>query len=299
MNLIDVFHKLKNDVLLTYQKQYPYFEGNWKTFSSQDIQNLIDLIALEVKQTVSEKWIYTHLKVETNDKLPRKDMLDILSQLVGYSGWDEYVFKWKQEVAPIVAQPKRNNKVVFSVGFIGLFLLGIFMYRYLSKEEVQTIEVKNAFTEEQINSDEVKAVMIENNIETPVEIVDSKIQISSKESTKIVLKSPYYKDKTIVVGKESANTITLQPDDYAMMLKGFMKSDIKDWETRKEQLQKILADDLEVLVMLKNDLGIEYFNKQEFSEKLIVPSVALKRMKVIDIQSNDKNEIKFIRIIQE
>ena len=70
MNLIDVFYKLKNDVLLTYQKQYPYFEGNWKTFSSQDIQNLIDLIAVQVKQTVSEKWIYTHLKVETNYKLP-------------------------------------------------------------------------------------------------------------------------------------------------------------------------------------------------------------------------------------
>ena len=299
MNLIDVFHKLKNDVLLTYQKQYPYFEGNWKTFSSQDIQNLIDLIAVQVKQTVSEKWIYTHLKVEANDKLPRKDMLDILSQLVGYSGWDEYVFKWKQQVVPNVVQPKRNYNVVFSLGFIGLFLIGFFSYRYLNREEVQTIEVKNAFTEEQINSEEVKAVMIENNVETPIEIVDSKIQIATKDSAKIVLKSPYYKDKTIVVGKENSNTISLQPDDYAMMLKGFMKSDIKDWETRKEQLQKILADDLEVLVMLKNDLGIEYFNKQEFSEKLIVPSVALKRMKVIDIQSNDKDEIKFIRIIQE
>jgi hypothetical protein len=299
MNLIDVFHKLKNDVLLTYQKQYPYFEGNWKTFSSQDIQNLIDLIAVQVKQTVSEKWIYTHLKVETNDKLPRKDMLDILSQLVGYSGWDEYVFKWKQEVVPNVAQPKRNYNVVFSLGFIGLFLIGFFSYRYLKREEVQTIEVKNAFTEEQINSEEVKVVMIENNVETPIEMVDSKIQITTKDSAKIVLKSPYYKDKTIVVRKENSNAITLQPDDYAMMLKGFMKSDIKDWETRKEQLQKILADDLEVLVMLKNDLGIEYFNKQEFSEKLIVPSVALKRMKVIDIQSNDKDEIKFIRIIQE
>jgi hypothetical protein len=299
MNLIDVFYKLKNDVLLTYQKQYPYFEGNWKTFSSQDIQNLIDLVAVQVKQTVSEKWIYTHLKVETNDKLPRKDMLDILSQLVGYSGWDEYVFKWKQEVVPNVAQPKRNYNVVFSLGFIGLFLIGFFSYRYLKREEVQTIEVKNAFTEEQINSEEVKVVMIENNVETPIEMVDSKIQITTKDSAKIVLKSPYYKDKTIVVRKENSNAITLQPDDYAMMLKGFMKSDIKDWETRKEQLQKILADDLEVLVMLKNDLGIEYFNKQEFSEKLIVPSVALKRMKVIDIQSNDKDEIKFIRIIQE
>jgi hypothetical protein len=299
MNLIDVFYKLKNDVLLTYQKQYPYFEGNWKTFSSQDIQNLIDLVAVQVKQTVSEKWIYTHLKVETNDKLPRKDMLDILSQLVGYSGWDEYVFKCKKEVIPNVVQPKRNYNVVFSLGFIGLFLIGFFSYRYLNREEVQTIEVKNAFTEEQINSEEVKVVMIENNVETPIEMVDSKIQITTKDSAKIVLKSPYYKDKTIVVGKENSNAITLQPVDYAMMLKGFMKSDIKDWETRKEQLQKILADDLEVLVMLKNDLGIEYFNKQEFSEKLIVPSVALKRMKVIDIQSNDKDEIKFIRIIQE
>ena len=113
--------------------------------------------------------------------------------------------------------------------------------------------------------------------------------------------SPDAEDKVNikVETKENPNEINLQPDDYAMMLKGFMKSDIKDWETRKEQLQKILADDLEVLVMLKNDLGIEYFNKQEFSEKLIVPSVALKRMKVIDIQSNEKNEIKFIRIIQE
>ena len=141
--------------------------------------------------------------------------------------------------------------------------------------------------------------MIENDVETPIEIVDSKIQITAKESAKIVLKSPYYKEKTIVINKENTTPITLQPDDHAMILKGFMKSDIKDWQTRKEQLQKILADDLEVLVMLKNDLGIEYFNKQEFSEKLIVPSVALKRMKVIDIQSNDKNEIKFIRIIQE
>jgi hypothetical protein len=159
--------------------------------------------------------------------------------------------------------------------------------------------VKNAFTEEQINSDEVKAVVIENNVETPIEIVDSKIQITAKDSAKIVLKSPYYKEKTIVVNKENTKPISLQPDDYAMMLKGFMKSDIKDWQTRKEQLQKILANDLEVLVMLKNDLGIEYFNKQEFSEKLIVPSVSLKKMKVIDIRSNEKNEINFIRILQE
>lgn len=299
MNPILIFQKLKEDVLLTYQKQYPYFEGNWKTFSSQDIQNLIDLIAINVKQTVSEKWIYTHLKSETSEKLPRKDMLDILSQFVGYSGWDEYVFKWKEK--PIIVSKGRSSnraKIYFVLFPILLFLMYL-GYKFIKSENIQTIEVKNAFTEEQINSDEVKAVLIEENVETPIQIIDSKIQINAKDSSKIVLKSPYYKDKTVIINKNSNSDISLQPDDYAMILKGFMKSDIKDWQTRKEQLHKILAADLEVLVLLKNDLGIEYFNKKEFSEKLIVPSVSLKKMKVIDIKRNDANEINFIRILQE
>ena len=172
-------------------------------------------------------------------------------------------------------------------------------YKFVKTENLQTIEVKNAFTEGQINSDEVKAVLVEKNVETPIQIIDSKIQINAKDSSKIVLKSPYYKDKTVIINKNSNSDIALQPDDYAMILKGFMKSDIKDWQTRKEQLHKILAADLEVLVMLKGDLGIEYFNKKEFSEKLIIPSVSLKKMKVIDIQRNQNNEINFIRILQE
>lgn len=299
MNPILVFQKLKEDVLLTYQKQYPYFEGNWKTFSSQDIQNLIDLIAVNVKQSISEKWIYTHLKSETNEKLPRKDMLDILSQFVGYSGWDEYVFKWKNEPIIVEDEKSSNRAKTYFVLFPVLLFLMYLGYKFIKSKNIQTIEVKNAFTEEQINSDEVKAVLIEENVETPIQIIDSKIQINAKDSSKIILKSPYYKDKTVIINKNSNSEISLQPDDYAMILKGFMKSDIKDWQTRKEQLHKILADDLEVLVMLKNDLGIEYFNKKEFSEKIIVPSVSLKKMKVIDIQRNSANEINFIRILQE
>ena len=299
MNPLNILQNLKEDVLLTYQKQYPYFKGNWKTFSSQDIQNLIDLIANTVKQTVSEKWIYTHLKSEINEKLPRKDMLDILSQFVGFSGWDEYVFKGKEEPI-IVAEEKSSNRAkIYFVLFPLLLFLMYLGYKFIKSEKIQTIEVKNAFTEEQVNSDEVKAILIEENVETPIEIIDSKIQINAKDSSKIVLKSPYYKDKTVIINKNSNSDISLQPDDSAMILKGFMKSDIKDWQTRKEQLHKILATDLEVLVMLKNDLGIEYFNKKEFSEKLIVPSVSLKKMKVIDIQRNNMNEINFIRILQE
>lgn len=299
MNSLNIFQKLKKEVLLTYQKHYPFFEGNWKTFSSQDIQNLIDLIAVQVKQTVSEKWIYTHLKVETNDKLPRKDMLDILSQLVGYSGWDEYVFKNKTAEVTTNVSPKKKVRLIFSGAIFVLVMVISLLIYFWKKENSKVISVKNAFTNKEIPSDDVKATIIENDIATPIEIKDSQIKIETKDSVKIILKSPYYKDKTVVVNRENTTSISLQPDDYPMMLKGFMKSDIKDWQTRKQQLQKILADDLEVLVLLKNDLGMEYFNKKEFSEKLIVPNISIKNMKIIAIESNEKKQINFIRIVQE
>jgi hypothetical protein len=84
-----------------------------------------------------------------------------------------------------------------------------------------------------------------------------------------------------------------------MMLKAFMASDIKDWKTRKEQLDKILSDNLEVMVMLKDNLGAEYFNKTEFSQKLIIPTASLRKMKIIEIEKETNQKIKFIRITQE
>lgn len=304
MNPIDLFQNLKKEVLLVYKERYPYFTGTWKSFSAQDIQNLIELIENTVKQSVSEKWIYTHLKPETNHKLPRKDMLDILSQLVGFSGWDEYVFKHKKEIVlPInKSKNKKNKTLLWSVSLVGILLISsvIIYLEFYKNSNSHSIEVKDSFSNSKINNDDFKAVIIKDSTEIPVEIIDSKLQIDTKDSTKVVIKSPFYEDQVIVVRNEKRHQdIVLKPDDYAMMLKAFMKSDIKDWQTRKKQLNKILAEDLEVIVMLKNDLGAEYFNKQEFSEKLIIPSQSLQKMKIIDIQNNHKQQINFIRIIQQ
>mgnify|MGYP005990712311 CR=1 FL=1 len=304
MNPLDSFQNLKNDVLLVYKEHHPYFEGHWKTFSSQDIQNLMELVETKVKQTISEKWIYTHLKPETNEKLPRKDMLDILSQLVGYSGWEEYLFK--QRIAVAAPEDKREQSNSDKLIWIGLLLACVLssafvFYQFIfEKDDIHSLEVKDSYTNDKINTDDIKAVIVNDSAEIPVEIINSELQIKTKDSARVVIKSPFYEDKTIVVKNTHPHpNIVLEPDDYAMMLKAFMKSDIKDWQTRKEQLQKILADDLEVIVMLKNNLGAEYFNKEEFSEKLIIPSESLKKMKVIEITNTTNKQINFIRILQQ
>ena len=307
MTELDTFKRLKEKVLLKYQEHYPFFRGTWNSFSSQDIQNLIGLIEQECKQSISEKWIYTHLKPDVNEKIPRKGMLDILAVFVGFSGWDELLFQDKkpeQEIPP----SKINLKRISGIALLAIVaLVGVWYLKFYDKADSgkQTIELKDEFTNKKVKSDEVKVFKVQGSAKQVLAVKDGKIHVdnSSGENFNIEITSPFYKKKVIsFVAAKVKDTVPaavdLKPDDYAMMLKAFMLSDIKDWQTRKTQLNKILSDDLEVLIMLRDDLGAEYFNKKEFSQKLIIPANSLKQMKIIEIKRKDTGEIYFIRIKQ-
>ncbi|QBZ97756.1 hypothetical protein [Flavobacterium sangjuense] len=308
MTELEHFQRLKQLVLLKYQEHYPFFQGSWKTFSAQDIQNLIGLIEEINRQTISEKWIYTHLKPEVNQKIPRKDMLNILTEFVGLSGWDEFVFEASSENEAISKTKKKLSKTWLLI-LLPVIAIAVWYFGFYSsaKPKTNTIELNNEFTNEKIKSDEVKVVQVEDTVERNLEVKDGKVNVktSGDKETKLVIKSPFYRPRTITLNAANNGSvvpppkITLTPDDYAMMLKAFMISDIKDWQTRKEQLNKILADDLEVIVMLKNNLGSEYYDKNEFSQKLIVPTATVKRMKIIEVKNDADDRIQFIRIKQE
>ena len=166
MNESQLFQLLKNEVLLNYQKHYPYFQGNWKQFSSLDIQNLIDLIEDKQNQRISEKWIYTHLKPETNEKLPRTDMLDILCQFCGFSGWDEFVFINKKEIGTIQNNKKKQN--YFWIIGIGLMIIVfIFYWTNKMKTDSKTIEIQDEFTQEKIADEDVKVYQIDDDKKVP------------------------------------------------------------------------------------------------------------------------------------
>lgn len=299
---MDNFQQLKKRILETYQKSYPYFSGDWKNFSSKDIRQLIDLIEIQLKEKVSEKWIYTHLKSESNDKLPRKDMLDIFSRFVGFSDWNEFVFKnqpkeisVENEIRPEIQAEKHLNRKWFWLLLLPVFGHGI--YFGLKKEtEVRTVEIQNKFTKELVPDRDVEAYKVSENEKIPVKVENSKIEIGEKDE-KIVIESPYFEKKEIDVSK-SNETIFLEPEDYSMVLKNYIHSDLKDWEDRKEKLDKILSNDLEVIVLLKDNLGAEYLNKKEFSGKLIVPTSETKKMKILKIEMNNQKQINFIRIQQ-
>ena len=93
MDDMHTFYLLKQHILLRYREAFPYYSGNVQHFGNKEIAKLIDLVEKDCHERVSEKWVYTHLKPETNQKLPRRDMLDIFCKWVGYANWEEFVFK--------------------------------------------------------------------------------------------------------------------------------------------------------------------------------------------------------------
>lgn len=298
MTDLENFYQLKKSVLEHYQNSHPYFNGSWKSFSSQDILNLIDAIQLKTKQSVSEKWIYTHLKPETNEKLPRKDMLDILSVYVGKSGWDEFKFVDNSDEDENI-NLKNNSKKKFGIWIllIGILMIGFSIWKFAPKDQ-QKLEFQNSFTKDSIAKDDVEAFIVEDSIEKPIDLKSPTLNL--EKGTKVVIKSPLYKHKEIIISpSQSLSRVELNPNDFAMMLKAFMKSDIKDWQTRKEQLNKILSDNLEVMVMLENDLGAEYFNKTEFSQKVVIPTASLKKLKIVELKQEKDNKISFLRLTEE
>ena len=301
MNEQELFQELKKRILETYQSSYPYFQGDWKNFSSKDIRQLIDLVEVQLKERVSEKWIYTHLKPDSNEKLPRKDMLDIFSKFIGDADWDEFSYKQnsksnkfsKTSIKNLPKSKKFNSKYLV---LLLIPIIGLWIYYEFNPEKQKVITLKNEFTKEPVSSDEIEVFEITNDVKKKVDVIDSKIEINDNPE-KIVIESPYFEKKEIQIS-EAKEEIFVKPEDYALVLKTFIHSDLKDWESRKEKLGKILSEDLEVIILLKDNLGAEYLNKKEFAGKLIIPTSETKKMKILNLETNDNKEITFIRIQQ-
>lgn len=296
MTGLEHFARLKQQVLSEYRKHYPYSGADWKSFSSQDIQNLIALIEDNLRETVSEKWIYTHLKPAENEKLPRKDMLDIFARFCGYSGWDEFSFE------PVESSPagKSGKWLYGAIGLLALLVVVIWVFSSDDAPVVKQIKVTDQYTGAPLPAEDVKVFEADSVGEKPASMQNGSVVVTGEKKTTLVVKSPYYKTKKVVVDPAANHTeIKITPDDQAMMLKAFLQSDIKDWQTRKVQLDKILSDDLEVIVMLKDNLGAEYFNKREFAQKLIIPTPSLRHYKIIELKHGADQKIQFIRMAQQ
>ena len=93
------FNQLKASVVKTFLETNTA-SADVKQWTGDEIVLFQEDLFSKVKARVSEKWFYTYFKNEP-DKLPRVDMLNLLSQYVGFKNWSEFKFSSTKKIIKV------------------------------------------------------------------------------------------------------------------------------------------------------------------------------------------------------
>lgn len=234
------------------------------------------------KSSISEKWFYTHLK-NSSDKLPRIDVLNLLSEYCGYANWDDFNY-----VPQIV---KTSNRAYWMMLVGGLILaLSAFLLWPRSKGKVLLFE--DAYTKEEIPVSAFSFLKVDGEL-----VSGTVIQSVLQPGDTIVVDGPYYKVKQVTVGSEDTTIVTVFPDDYALMLNYFSRSVTEDWDQRRSQLMEAIHPSAKIFQSHPQYSGIEMLNREEFIDRLTLPVNSLKNLEIQDVVYKDE-KIYRLRFLQ-
>jgi len=116
---------------------------------------------------------------------------------------------------------------------------------------------------------------------------------------KMVVSAPYYKTDTVTRTMKNFDIdqkISLQANDYALIIHYFSVMNVDDWQKRRKYLGEIIDDD-DIIYQVLNDeraSGMEIYNKEEFINKLTMPTGSLKHIEILDTKFKD-NKIMVLR----
>ncbi len=100
------FEQLKKDVQGQYLKEYTPSQDDISKWKGIDIIYFQEDLRKKAKGNISEKSFYTYFKTSPVTKLPRIDMLNLLSIYAGYDSW--YEFKKQHLFAGELLQENEN-----------------------------------------------------------------------------------------------------------------------------------------------------------------------------------------------
>jgi len=296
------FEELKKKIVAMMQQSYPGINPSISEWRGQEITDFQEELLRKANAHISEKWFYNHMK-SVSRTLPRIDVLNLLCKYAGYANWDDFVFKNQDLIsaaqsentsADAVTKPDaiRANHYFLLIPFAAIIIFLIFFGIF---KLFNTREYKFCFydfdTKEPITNSKIEVkVLLEG--ETPASSFCSNdgcfFLKTDKSLVRLVVSTPYYQTDTItrIVRKLNPNEIvSLHANDYALMIHYFSQMKVDDWGKRRIRLDSMI-DDGAMIYQLYNEKnaasGMELLNKQEFIDKLTMPSGSLKNIEVLD-----------------
>jgi hypothetical protein len=277
------------------QQSYPGINPSISEWKGQEIADFQEELLIKVNAHLSGKWFYNHIKTE-NTSLPRIDILNLLAKYTGDTNWDNFVFK--NGGAKLVSSKRtKANRYFILVPVLVLAVMAIFylLFKLLGNREYN-FSFYDAHTREPITGCRIEVRLISEGESEVNYFSDSSgfLRLKSDQSmVKMIASAPYYYPDTItriLKNFEPDQKISLQPNDYAMMIHYFSETKLDDWHNRRSKLDLALDEGAMIYQVLNSpkNIGMELYNKWEFIDKLTMPSGNLKHIEVLE--SKMKNE---------
>lgn len=300
-NDIILFKQLRKEVVVVFAKSHKGVLQNTMDWSMQDIAWFQEDLQEKINTTVSEKWFYTYFKSQEPEKLPRIDMLNLLSQYAGFSSWNEFADTHTAKTA--AKTPSKAKKPEWRItAAIALLLLVLFFVAYAFVNTKITYHFCFVDKDVQLPITGILQIEILQENESPVYLQTTENGCFSFETKERMLKflvhSPYYKSDTIVRSyyKNQEEKVQLKADEYALILHYFSTNNVEDWSKRREELNRIILDDAVIYQVFGNeDFGIDILSKEAFINKITLPISSLRNMKILEIERQEQkiSKLKF------
>ena len=285
---IQNFRLLKRKIAETMKQFYPGIPGRIEDWKGQEIINFQEELLTRVSEQISEKWFYLHMKSDTG-KLPRIDILNFLSKYAGYVDWND--FRYQQRKKGKTGTPaEESNRLFYLIPVILLVTFSIIfaIIKFATVREYQFC-FKNQLTKKPVTDGSIDIVLLKRN-ESPEHIAcepNGCFSIRTNKSViRFIVKAPYYRIDTIrrVLRRDKQQEmISLQTNDYALMIHYMSNARVVDWEARRSQLDKMISDNAMIYQLFMDEtLGMEVYNKWEFINKITMPSAGLKNLEIIE-----------------
>lgn len=294
------FSLLKQQIAATFLASHPVSSDirEWKGNTITDFQE--DLRS-KTKGSISEKWFYTYIKNDS-EKLPRIDMLNLLSAYVGFENWNDFVKQHTEVETESEIEVKTGIESKNKVKRFPKFLWFLLLLPLLAFGIYSLYPTENTFTFCFTDADQREAIT---KIPLDIEVIrenESSLYFKTdslgcfsyttpEKELKFVVKSPYHKTDTIVrhINSSTHKTVQLQTDDYALMLLYYANGNKDDWKKRRAQLNELISENAQIYRVFKNAIGIEMYTKKEFINLLTIPTSTLKKMQILDkVYVNEK-----------
>ena len=253
--------------------------SNIEDWKGEDIVLFQEALFVKTKAKVSEKWFYTYFK-NTPEKLPRIDMLNLLSTYAGYANWMHFKATHRNNIS--IFPKKSILAVIISTPIVLLFILSVLKaeieYHFCFLDDIKNEAITNIPLD----------IKILQGHESPIYLKTDSLgcfdYITRSHTIKFVVRSPYYKTDTIVRHKNSrANgLVKLASDDYALALEFYTSGNVTDWQKHKQKLSNLISNNAIIYQVFDHSLGIEMLSKDEFIRFLTIPTSNLKRLKILD-----------------